>query len=212
MLSRNRSSDLHSRHAILLKARVLAARHSLELDRKWRRAKARGHSLKSTDEAECYRGALETVHDLGLPFRACGDLSDSEFVARLRLLLRYQNSTEEQQAILGLVQKPRLTLGAAFERFWEHIRDEWLELNTDQQRCKRNVYFRAIQNFRKAVGDIPLYEIKREHALAFRSWWLKRVEREDAGGIGDKLTRVHLPAANTRDTVWRRKKTPMPPA
>ncbi len=162
----------------LSKARALAAQHSLELDRRWHDAKRRGVSLASSDDLQRYQSAVDAVQHLGLPVRSVDELSDAELIERLRLLVANPRSVPEQKAVLGFVEQPRLTLGAAFDRFWDHIRDEWMAVSRDQQRVKRNTYLKAIRNFEAGVGKITLYDLKREHALAFRSWWLNRIAAE----------------------------------
>ncbi len=80
----------------------------------------------------------------------------------------------EEKAIIGLVEKPQLSLMQSFERFWAHIEDEWTNLSPDQKRCKRNVYLKSVRHFEEAIGAVILYEITRTHAMEFRAWWMKR--------------------------------------
>jgi ABC-type dipeptide/oligopeptide/nickel transport system ATPase subunit len=134
--------------------------------------------LKSKDEAEQYQAALKVSQDRELSLTPALEIPANELVERLRGLLAQPVGSDEQRAVLGLVDTPKITMGMAFERFWEHIKDEWMVLSADQQRVKRNVYLKSIRNFEKVNRKITLHEIKREHALAFRSFWLKRVEKE----------------------------------
>lgn len=159
-------------------ARLKAAEISLELDRKWRDAKARGVSLKSENSVRRYAAAIATTKDAKLSYRPSAALSDDELLQRLRLLIPGDRTQDDQKAVLGLIEEPKLTLAQAFDRFWDHIRDEWMRLSKDQQRVKRNIYLKAIRNFETQVGALALYDVKREHALAFRSWWMERVEEK----------------------------------
>ena len=159
-------------------ARALAANHSLRLEKSWRDAKELGLSLKSKDTAQQYQAALAVNQERGLQLTPAAEMPPNELVERLRGLLSQPASQDEQRAILGLIETPKVTMGVAFERFWEHIKDEWMVLNRDQQRVKRNVYLKSIRNFEKVNGKITLHEIKREHTLAFRAFWVKRVEKE----------------------------------
>lgn len=159
-------------------ARYLAAEHSIYFDKIWREALVRGESLKSSDQAARYSASLATNRHLSLePLRA-DEITDDDLITRLRKLLSEPLIDEEQRAVLGLIDKPALNLGQAFERFWDHIGDERAPLSKDQQRVKRNAYLKSIRNFEEAVGKITLYEITREHALAFRSWWMKFVTED----------------------------------
>jgi site-specific recombinase XerD len=160
------------------KARALAAEHSLALDRQWAESKACDVSLKSQDMAKRYSAANATAQKFGFQYRMTEQFSDDELLLRMRALILGQPTIPEQKAILGLVPEPKMTPGSAFDRFWEHIKDEWMRLSHDQQRAKRNIYLKAIRNFGAIAGELPLYEIERQHALQFRSWWIRRVEKE----------------------------------
>ena len=157
-------------------AKVKAAQISLNLEKHWVEAKALGISLKSQDLATRYLAATKVQEQCGLDPKPSLDFSDEELLERLRILLTGKHSNHEQKAILGLVEEPSLSLADAFDRFWDHIKDEWMQVSHDQQRTKRNIYLKAIRNFEAVVGKIPLYEIERRHSLKFRSWWMDRVK------------------------------------
>lgn len=114
----------------------------------------------------------------GLAPVAAADFSDTQLLERLRLLLAGQYSVPEQKAIVGLQDCPELSLADAFARFWDYIQDEWMRVSHDQQRVKRNVYLKAIRNFEGAVGKLPFHGVERSHAIAFRSWWIARVQEK----------------------------------
>jgi len=71
-----------------------------------------------------------------------------------------------------------MTMNDAFDRFWEYIRDEWRSVSRDQQRVKRNIYLKSIRNFETAVGPTLFHDLDRKHAIAFRRWWVDRVEEK----------------------------------
>ena len=159
-------------------AKIRAAEFSTKLESEWAKAKARGVSLSATDTAVRYAAAVEAQSQYALVPKIASEIRDYELLERLRLLIMSARPESEQKAVLGLVEKPSLSLSQAFDRFWEHIQDEWMRLSRDQQRVKKNVYLKSIRNFDTAVGSMPLYEIKRAHALKFRSWWVERVKTE----------------------------------
>ena len=159
-------------------AKLRAAQISIDLESEWRKAKERGISLSSQNLAERYKASSEIQKANGLDPKSAVSFSDEELLKRLRILILGEHPVNEQKAILGLVDQPKLSLGDAFDRFWEYIKDEWMRLSHDQQRTKQNIYLKSIRNFEKVVGQIPLYEIERKHALKFRSWWLERVNNE----------------------------------
>ncbi len=159
-------------------AKLRAAQISIDLESEWRKAKERGISLSSQNLAERYKASSVIQKANGLDPKSAVSFSDEELLKRLRILILGEHPVNEQKAILGLVDQPKLSLGDAFDRFWEYIKDEWMRLSHDQQRTKQNIYLKSIRNFEKVVGKIPLYEIERKHALKFRSWWLERVNKE----------------------------------
>jgi len=159
-------------------AKILAADFSLQFEEKWAKAKRRGVSLCSDDVARSFRTAMRYQSELGLAQRLSGELSDDELLQRMKVLIAETSPVTDQKALLGIVHRPPLGLLKAFDRFWEHIQDEWMRLSHDQQRVKRNVFLKSIRNFETAVGEIPLHQIERAHALKFRSWWMDRVKSE----------------------------------
>ena len=166
--------SLHTRD--FSEAKLLAAQVSHDLDRDWRAAKDRGVSLCAQDAADRYRAAaaLQNLH--GLEPKAASELSDEDLLDRLRLLIVGQHTAPEQKAILGMTPEPEFSLGDAFDRFWDYIKDEWSRVSHDQQRVKRNIYLKAIRSFEEAVGSLPFSQVERRHAVQFRSWWVERVE------------------------------------
>lgn len=157
-------------------AKLKAARFSIQLDEEWQTAKTRGVSLVSQDAVEKYKAAAEIQKSFGFSPKPCDELLDSELVERLRALLQDDRPVPEQKAVLGLIETPKMTMSDAFDRFWDYIRDEWRSVSRDQQRVKRNIYLKSMRNFEEAVGPVSFHDLDRKHAIAFRSWWVARVE------------------------------------
>mgnify|MGYP000595584837 CR=1 FL=1 len=155
-------------------AKLKAAEISCELERQWEDAKRRRVSLSSQIATESYEVAMQTNHALGFIPTPTYQINDTDLIERFRAMLSTPISLGEKKAVLGLVERPKLSLISAFDRFWSHIEDEWVNHSHDQRRCKRNIYLKAIRHFEEAVGPIAIYDIQRENAIAFRSWWMKR--------------------------------------
>lgn len=167
-----RTRDFHQ-------AKILAAEHTITLEREWAKAKARGVALVAEDNQVRCVAAAETQRHHGFAPKPLDTIADDELLERLKRLLSTPTASEpEKKAVLGLTSEPKLTLAQAFTRFWDYIEDEWMRVSHDQQRVKRNVYLKAIRNFETAAGPIPLYDIERRHALNFRSWWVERIKVE----------------------------------
>lgn len=157
-------------------AKLRAAQFSIQLDEEWRSAKERGVSLVAQDAAEKYQAAAEVQKSFGFLPKPAGEMLEAELVERLRALLKEERPAPEQKAVLGLIEPPKMSMSDAFDRFWEYIRDEWRSVSRDQQRVKRNIYLKSIRNFETAVGPVTFHDLDRKHAIAFRSWWVDRVE------------------------------------
>lgn len=158
-------------------AKLRAARFSIQLDDEWSAAKERGASLVAQDAAEKYKAAAEVQKSLGFVPKISSEMREPELVERLRALLSEEHPAPEKKAVLGLIEPPKMTMNDAFDRFWEYIRDEWRSVSRDQQRVKRNIYLKSIRNFETAVGAVSFHDLDRKHAIAFRRWWVDRVEK-----------------------------------
>jgi hypothetical protein len=119
-------------------ARLQAAQISYDLDLEWEQAVARGVSLSAQNHTIRFGAASAFQQKNGLKPQCATEFSDEEMLRRLRMLLSSPHSTTDQSAILGLINKPEISMFEAFERFWEHIEDEWSALSHDQKRVKRN--------------------------------------------------------------------------
>jgi len=160
-------------------AKQKAASISAQLEQEWETALQNGQALESQESAVRAQAAIATQSRHGFCAKPLERISDQELLDRLRVIFAGQVTPPERPALLGLVNEPALSLEAAFERFWEHIADEWRGLSHDQQRIKRNVYLRALANFERAVGQVGFHDLERQHALTFRRWWMDRVAREN---------------------------------
>ena len=67
-------------------ARILAAQHTVALDRRWAEMRRRGISLASQDAAERHAAAVNVVREMGFSYAPAAQISDSELIDRLRVL------------------------------------------------------------------------------------------------------------------------------
>ncbi|MDA9009456.1 hypothetical protein N9K16_05810 [Alphaproteobacteria bacterium] len=159
-------------------AKLKAAEISLSLERRWKEAKSQSLSLRSKNLSKRYSASIYAQENAGFSPQRLEAFSDDDLLQRLKYLILKQPSADKQKAILGFTKNPGLSLLDSFDRFWAHIKDEWMQLSHDQKRTKRNVYLKSIRNFTTVCGELGLYEIERPHSLAFRAWWLERVNTE----------------------------------
>lgn len=151
----------------LFEAKLRAAQISRDLEHEWLWAVELGVSLESKDAVRRYAAVADAQLRHGLKPQHAIELSNEDLLQRLQLLLETASPVAEQKSVLGLAEKPKLSMMDAYDRFWDHIEDEWSSLRHDQRRVKRNGYQKALSNFREAVGDVAMYDVERHHALTF---------------------------------------------
>lgn len=120
------------------------------------------------------------------PYRPVAELQDgplSDIIARVEALAPIASRTaappadlDEGAALLGGGKSDAPPFTKAFEGYVALTADRRVGMSPDQQRKWRNRKLKAIRSFCTVVGDLPLTEIGRREALAFRGWLLDRVE------------------------------------
>jgi hypothetical protein len=88
----------------------------------------------------------------------------------------------ETQAVLGTVKTAAPALSQALETYFEFIAAGKLLNKSDAQ---KETYFkpkrRAVANFIKLFGDLPMDQIDRTHGREFHAWWSKRLKPTKKG-------------------------------
>ncbi len=133
-------------------ARLKAARISYDLEQEWTAAITRRTALQADASTLKHKAAQEFQRELGFEPKQADSIDGDELVERLRALLSGSFSATEQAAAIGLTTMPKISMSEALERFWDHIKDEWMDQSHDQQRGKRNIYQKSIRNFEKPLG------------------------------------------------------------
>ena len=141
-------------------------------------AQLAGHSSDAVERFEAARGIADSHGVNYLPISKVQDLPVAELVARVKLL-ENRDDAGTAQAVLGLVESPGLNVSQAFETYLELTPDRVRGKSDNQKRCWINPRKKAIRNFIKVVGDIPMSEISRDGMLDFRSWWMQRIAEEN---------------------------------
>lgn len=128
---------------------------------------------------------------------------DAGRVAKLplsELLNRVEDATDRQgepdpkeaAALLGGVAKPEITVSRALDLFWGFAKDQTLGKSETQRRKWENPHKKAIGNFIAVIGDKPLAEIDADDTLAFREWWMDRLETEGLNPSSANKDLIHL--------------------
>ena len=94
--------------------------------------------------------------------------------------------------ILDTVEVPGLTVSEALKAYWELTPDQVRGKSPDQRRRWVNPRKKAIQNFIKVVGDVPMSQITRNVMLNFRTWWMERIVEENLTPNSANKDFIHL--------------------
>lgn len=139
---------------------------------------------RDDDADRRYQAARALAEARGFEYRpaseiAAGPLDD--LLARLESLVRNGRlaPAEEADAVMGVVEPPRLSLSAALDDFFGMTGDRLAGKSEAQIRRWETPRRRAVRSFIEVVSDKNLDAITRDDALAFRRWWWERV----AGGM-----------------------------
>lgn len=139
---------------------------------------------QATEAQARYDAARRRARAFGFEYRVAGDLTEAalrDLLERARTIRESSPATEELTtiAVLGGEDPPALRLSTLFEEFERLNLAANKDLSPDQKRKWRNPKLRAIANFVDVIGDMPLIEVTRSHALTFRTWWQDRILEED---------------------------------
>jgi integrase len=105
-------------------------------------------------------------------------LPRSALLERVEEVARRGADPSEASALLGGEAEPPITVSRALELYWGFARDLVLNKSPDQLRRWRNPRIKAVKTFIDVIGDKPLAQITRDDMLAFREFWLNRIEEE----------------------------------
>ncbi|WP_107497949.1 DUF6538 domain-containing protein [Thalassobius sp. I31.1] len=148
-------------------------------------ARLAGKSDDATQHFETAKALADAKGIQYLPVTQVADLPIDDLLKRVEAigLHRGEPDTAQARAALGAVDVPKLTISEALEEYWDLTKDRIMEKSPDQVRRWKNPRIKAVKNFTTLISDKPIAEITRDDMLAFRAWWLMRVEVEgrDAG-------------------------------
>jgi hypothetical protein len=128
-----------------------------------------------------YEKANKRAVMLGMTYTDVSNLKGNPKAIADRPLAIGPNASEEDVvAALGLAPKPSLMLSQMCEVNETLVQFDIRQKSPDQMRKWRVQRARAANNLFAVVGDIPLDQFTREHALTFKEWWRNRIE---GGGL-----------------------------
>jgi integrase len=127
-----------------------------------------------------HREAIKRSEAMGFPYRPLGNVVPRErvpdLVERLEAIEDERTPRQAERAVLGLIDPPRVSVSSAFKRYREEIAPARLIGKSDEQKRQwLKTVRRSINNFIDINGDLPMYDIAREHALKMHAFWAVRV-------------------------------------
>jgi len=136
---------------------------------------------KNKHSSQSYKNVVQLAKELGFRYLPSMKLAEGELIdilTRLQCAKQVKNKEPLVSALLGGEVKQGITFSEALERFWGYSKPTLMGKNEAQQKRWRGPRLKAVNNFIKAVGDRQLEEITNLDLVAFRDWWLKRIEKD----------------------------------
>lgn len=133
-----------------------------------------------------YQSAARRVETLGFPYRTSSEIASgplAELLQRILSIMPDNTPSELEAAVLGREARPEASWQDALELLKTRImRTELAKKSPGQLRRWLNTETRAITEFTKVVGNIPIGATTRAESLKFYNYWLERVipEGKDA--------------------------------
>lgn len=129
-----------------------------------------------------YQSARKRAMARGFVYTPMDELAEVGDIAELLDRLKSLSETREPvrqdvEAVLGAVEPPVYKVSEALDVYCREIAVKDLLGKSDpQKKSWQKVKRRAVNNFIRVVGDLPMNEITRDHGRKFYNWWAKRLQ------------------------------------
>ncbi|SNT27093.1 DUF6538 domain-containing protein [Antarctobacter heliothermus] len=129
-----------------------------------------------------------------LPATKASTLPTEEWLARVEAVPERNGKPDmrEAAAILGGVEEPPITVTRALELYWGLAADRSRGKSDDQLRRWKNPRKKAVANFVAVVGDKTLPDISGDDMLAFRDWWIEKLDEDGLTANSANKDLIHL--------------------
>jgi len=144
-----------------------------------------GQALSRPVAERRYRAACALALASGFTYRPMEALLDEgriESIVERVLAVSGQRTNDgairpaRAEALLGAAPTPQVTISDAFDVYVSDIAIDEQFNKSDQQKYQwQKVKRRSLAYFVEVVGDLPLADITRDHALAFKNYWSERM-------------------------------------
>ncbi len=154
------------RKAVMLNDQVEAYWHSLAAD-------GLPHDKRS------FGKTVRIARQMGFAYQAVSvvaTLPISDIVARV--LVAKDGNPQQIEAVLGGRDEPEMPLNQVLDKFWELAKDRVINKTPQQLRKWRVPRIKVMNNLISLVGNKDLKELTRSDTVAYRDWWLGRIEKD----------------------------------
>lgn len=173
--------------------RKAGAAWQVQLDH-WQ-AKLDGRGANARTAFEAVRKVAQARGFSYLPVAEVAALPDEELLARIAAITSTEGRVDhdETAALLGTAEEPPLLMSEVWDEFYKLTTDRRLGKSKDQIRKWANPFKRALTRWIDVNGDTAIANLRREDFIAFRAYWVERVDLEGltpntANKDFDKLT------------------------
>lgn len=121
------------------------------------------------------------------------ELPIKELLARVEAIeAGVANTNVQADAVLGGVERPKIMVSKALEKYWDLTKLDIQNKSPDQVRRWINPRKKAVKNFILVCGDKPIDEITQDDMFDFRDWWENRLLDEGLTGQTANKDFIHL--------------------
>lgn len=144
---------------------------------------------KTSDSSlELYNEVKQVAMAHGFAYKNMSDVLNSPLDEILSRVEASQDAPRAKSTILlGGIPASSLPLKECLKQFWPLCSDRLRSKNEHQIRKFKNPRIAAMAHFIKVVGSIQLADLKRSHALKFRSWLMDQIaDKKIVGNTANK--------------------------
>ena len=142
-----------------------------------------GRSAQKLAMGKRYAAAQARSMALGFAYKPVAELATSDnledVVSRLMALNISANGEvvpQQAEAVLGGIETPKATVSEALQLYFDEIAiDDQIGKSDHQKYQWQKMKRLSARYFIEVVGDLPLVDITREHALTYHRWWKDRI-------------------------------------
>ncbi|HTN46367.1 MAG TPA: DUF6538 domain-containing protein [Flavipsychrobacter sp.] len=127
-----------------------------------------------------FKKTVRIARQLGFSYKPLTTVASLPLAEMVNRIFATKEATPIQvEALLGGKDEPVLPLSKVLDKFWDLSKDKVMGKTAQQLRKWRVPRIRVMKQFIKLVGNKDLKDITKEDILAYRDWWLDRIQSDD---------------------------------